>query len=76
MWNIKPKLKQMNKHKLIGADNKLVVTRGEGNWGESKTGQEGNCMVTDENQTFGGEHNVVYTYVELQRGTPEPIYVT
>lgn len=37
--------KQKNKH--IDADNRMVVTRGEGSWGSAKRAKEVKYMVTD-----------------------------
>lgn len=51
------------KQKLVEAENKLVVIRGEGV--TAKRVKEVNCMVTNGNQTLGGEHTVVYIAVEF-----------
>lgn len=42
-----------------------VVTRGEEEWKEGKMGKGVICIVMDGNQTFGGEHYIIYTDVEL-----------
>lgn len=34
-------------------------------WDEGKGGKWDICMVTDGNQTFSGEHSVVYIEVEI-----------
>lgn len=46
-------------------ENRLVVTSGEGDWGCAKWVKGINCMVMEGNQTFGGDHFVVYTHVKL-----------
>ena len=45
MWNLKNKTKQ-NKNKLIDTENRLLVTRREGGWGEGEMG-EGDKMYGD-----------------------------
>ena len=40
MWKI-------NKH--MDKENRLVVTRGDGGWGEVQRGKGAHCMVRDEN---------------------------
>ena len=45
-------------------ENRLVVTKGEAG-GERVKGIKGHmCMVMDGNQTFGREHNAVYTEIK------------
>lgn len=65
------KIKQ-NKNELIDADNRLVVTRGEGD-GEGEMGKGVKCTMTHENQTFDGEHTIEYSDygVYKLRYTPE-----
>ena len=68
MWNIKQKAtNNMNKRKtkLIDADNRMVVTRGTGGRGKIKRVKEVKCMVTEGDQTSGGEHTTEYTYIIL-----------
>ena len=39
----------------------MVVTRGEGNWRKRKREKRVKYMVTEEDQTLGGEHTIQYT---------------
>lgn len=57
---IKEKKKKNNQqNKLIGMDNRLVVTRREGCWGwGQKWVNEVKCVMRDGNQTCGGKHTV------------------
>ena len=69
MWNIKNKQNKINeqikpnKNKHEDTENRVVVTRGEGVVSGRVKGI--NCMVTDGNEIFGGEHTVEYTEVEI-----------
>lgn len=60
MWNIKHKQEQtkQNKNTLTDTNNRTVVTRGEGKWGEGKLCKRVKYAVTEGNQTLGGEHTI------------------
>lgn len=42
-----------------------MVTREEEGWGRDNSGKEMNCSVIDNNETFGGDHFVVYIDAKL-----------
>ena len=46
-------------------DNKLVVMRGQSGCGWTEGMKKINCMRTDGNGTFGGDHCAMYTEVKL-----------
>ena len=55
---------RQNKNKPIDAEQQ--VGGGEGRWREGKIGKR--CvkyMIMDENYTYGGEHDIVYTDIKL-----------
>ena len=45
-------------------ENRLAVTREEGDWGRAKGVNGHICMVMDKNQT-GGEHDAIYTETDM-----------
>lgn len=56
----------------MDTENRLVVIRGEEGWGMGKKGKRGiDCMVTESNQTYCGDHFVVCTSIKLLYCTPE-----
>lgn len=67
MWNLKKKTSEQNK--LNTKTNSLIehidVTKGEGGWRVGTMGEEVNYMVMNGDQTFGGDHSLVYTDVKL-----------
>lgn len=65
MWNLKRQNKQ----------NEAKTNRGEGDTKIGEMDEGGHCVVMDGNQTWHGDHFVVYRDVELQCCTPE-IYIT
>lgn len=58
-------IKNKQKNKLIEADNRLVLTKGQRGCGESETSKGVDCMVTVRNQTLGSEPDVVYSDVSF-----------
>ena len=64
---MEPKATKMNKQNKMNLDteNRLVVTRGEGDWGMGGMVKGVNCMVMNGKWTCGGDHFVVYTDVKL-----------
>lgn len=61
--------KEMNKpnqtNTYVDTENKVVVTRREGMEGRVKWIQGINCMVMEGNSSFGHEHAIVYTEIEI-----------
>ena len=65
MWDICLKLSHKpdnsaNKQKLRHIDNSVLVTRGEGAWGEVEKGKWAKYPVEEGGLTLGGEHTVQY----------------
>lgn len=61
----KTKSKQTVKYKLIEADDKQMFTRGKEGRERAKWLTGVKCMMTDRNQTFDGELNILYTDIKL-----------
>lgn len=54
-------MNKQNKAKLIYTDNILVVTRGKRYVGRVKWVKGVKCTVMNGDETFGGEHTIMYT---------------
>ena len=52
-------ISQAKQNEHIDTENRVVVTRGKGGWGEGKVRKGANCQVTDRNWTFAGEDAIV-----------------
>ena len=52
-------INQAKQNEHIDTENRVVVTRGKGGWGEGKVGKGANCRVTDRSYTFAGEDAIV-----------------
>lgn len=61
------KIKQTNRTKtnLQRQTSDWWLVEGKESGGKAKQVKELNCMMTEENQTFVGEHNVVHTDIDL-----------
>ena len=62
-------MSKQNKNKLIIEE--IVVTRGKGVGRKAKWVKGISCVVMHSNQTYSGEHYLVYTNTELQCYTLE-----
>lgn len=66
---VESKKKTSEQNKLNTKTNSLIkhidVTKGEGVWRVGTMGEEVNYMVMNGDQTFGGDHSLVYTDVKL-----------
>lgn len=58
-------MNKQKENKGIDADNRLVVTRGKGEWGRAIGVKDAKYMLMDGKQTFGGEHTIVYADIKL-----------
>ena len=54
-----------NNNEHIETETGFVVTRGEGSRKEDERGDFHMCVVMDDNQSLGGEHDVIHPETEI-----------